>query len=564
MLEVIHKIGKGSSGYVYKAQDKKTNSIYALKQSSSSENDALIRREISIYRLFKNESPYIVKYYDCFKAKNENNKKCLYLQLEYCHYGSIRDIIKHGRKKKVEITENEISSIIYMVLQGIKFIHSKNLIDRDIKGRNILINNDGEVKLCDFGICRPYIKNKMKELRGGSPYWMAPEILKKEEYDQNIDIWALGITCIELAEYEPPYSKLSPNDVIKQIIKSPPKGLNNPNKWSKEFNSFISECLEVNRHKRPYSDQLLKHDFITMIDKKNLNRKLVILQYLSRCGYKVVYNRKTKLTTPATIIKTNRTVYSKKNDTYCNYLFKKLKHKSSLDNISLKNNLNNISNTGSSLNINTNNTSNYNLNNLGSDQKQIRHNISIKCSSVFKKKINLRTRSVERDNLYKNKKFNFYLYNNNSTNSNHNNYIPCLTSGNDKYLNLASGIRTINYNNNVSIKNYKMNEKNDDTINEEDELYDREKIYDNEIKNLMKERDDEINSILLKYEDKISQMKQDKRMYLKRSINLDDSNKKILENGVYSYRWKINNSNSSSSLNRITTGCDENKYNDFN
>ena len=559
MLEVIYKIGKGSSGYVYKAKDKKTNSIYALKQSSSSENDALLRREISIYRLFENECPYIVKYYDCFKAKNENNKKCLYLQLEYCHFGSIRDIIKHGRKKNIEITENEISSIIYMVLQGIKFIHSKNLIDRDIKGRNILINNDGEVKLCDFGICRPYIKNKMKELRGGSPYWMAPEILKKEEYDQNIDIWALGITCIELAEYEPPYSKLSPNEVIKQIIKKPPKGLNNPNKWSKEFNSFISECLQVNRFKRPYSDKLLNHDFITMIDKKNLNRKLIILQYLSKCGYKVIYNRKTKLIiTPTTMIKSNRTVYGKKNESYCNFLFKKLNHKSSLDNISMKNNLNSMSNTGSSLNINTNNTSNYNLNNLGkNEKKQIRHRISIKCSSIFKKKLNLRTRSVERDDIYKNKKYSF--------NMNNNSYIPCLTSENENNINLNTGLRKINYRSNVNIKNYKFKEKKDDTINEEDELYDREKIYDDEIINLMKERDDEINNIILKYEDKISRMKQDKKIYLQRSLNLDDSaNKNNLDNGVYSYRWKINNSNSSSSLNRITTGCDENKYNDFN
>ena len=93
-----------------------------------------------------------------------------------------------------------------MVLLGIKFIHEKNLVNRDIKGRNILITKDGEVKLCDFGICRFYHENKMKEIRGGSPYWMAPEILRKEEYTQNIDIWALGITCIELAEYEPPYS----------------------------------------------------------------------------------------------------------------------------------------------------------------------------------------------------------------------------------------------------------------------------------------------------------------------------------------------------------------------
>ena len=567
MLEVIHKIGKGSSGFVYKAQDKKTKTIYALKQSSSLENDELIKKEISIYRLFKNGSPYIIKYYDCFKAKNEHNKKCLYLQLEYCHFGSIREIIKHGRKKNVEITENEISSIIYMVLQGIKFIHSKNLIDRDIKGRNILVNNDGDVKLCDFGICRQYVKNKMKDLRGGSPYWMAPEILRKEEYDQNIDIWALGITCIELAEYEPPYSKLSPNEVIKQIIKSPPKGLSNPSKWSKEFNSFISECLQIDRFKRPLSDELLKHDFITMIDKKNLNRKLIILQFLSRCGYKVIYNKKTKLIVPPTnILKSNRTIYNKKNETVCNFLFKKLNHKSSLDNLSNINNLNSISsnknsmtniNTGSSLNINTNNTSNYNINNLSKNKQNdlsIRQRISMKCSSIFNKKVYLRTRSVEREN--KCLKNNFVNYN----------YMPCLTSGNDNTIKLTPGLRNLNNKSNANIKNELLNDKNDDTINEEDELFDREKIYDIEIKNLMKERDNEINNIILKYQDKISQMKHDKNIYLKKSLRLNESGVKnkldeksknrAKKNGIYSYKKKVNNS---CSLNKMKTGVDDEK-----
>jgi len=252
-----------------------------------------------IYHLFNNESPYIIKYYDCFKAKNEENKKCLYLQLEYCQYGSIRDIIKHARKKDIVMTETEISSVIYMVLLGIKFIHSKKLINRDIKGRNILITKDGEVKLCDFGICRIYHKNRMKEIRGGSPYWMAPEILKKEEYNQNIDIWALGITCIELAEFEPPYSDFGSNEVIKQIIKSPPQGLSKPKKWSKEFNDFIRQCLLLDKNKRPMADELLKHDFITMIGKKNLNRKLILLNYLSRVGYKVIYNKKKNIFSPS-------------------------------------------------------------------------------------------------------------------------------------------------------------------------------------------------------------------------------------------------------------------------
>ena len=160
---------------------------------------------------------------------------------------------------------------------------------RDIKGRNILVDNDGNIKLCDFGICKSYHKNNMRHLRGGSPYWMAPEVLNKEEYDQSIDIWALGITCIELAEHEPPYFKLSPKDVMKQIIKSPPKGLNNKSIWSHEFNNFISLCLRVNRFERPTCEELLKHDFITMLDKKKINRQLIILQFLTKIVKLIIF-----------------------------------------------------------------------------------------------------------------------------------------------------------------------------------------------------------------------------------------------------------------------------------
>ena len=387
---------------------------------------------------------------------------------------------------------------------------------------------------------------------------MAPEILKKEEYNQNIDIWALGITCIEMAEYEPPYSKLTPTQVIKQIIKSPPKGLNNPYKWSKEFNDFISRCLEIDKFKRPLADELLKHDFITMIDKKNLNRKYIILQFISKCGYNVLYNRKTKLIVPPThIVKSNRSLFNKNtenNEAISPFIFKKLNHKSSIENIYSKKNIINLSNACSTLNINTNNSScNYNLNkNLGNnDIRSSRHNISLKCSSIFSKKICLRTRSVERDSIDKNQKY----YN----------YKPCLTTTSDKKNNLTPGLRNIYYKSNLNIRCSDLNENND-SIKEEDEILDNEKIYDDEIKTLMKERNEAISNIILKYEDKISQMKHDKNIYLKKSLHLDDSgvkNKldekskiKTKKNGNYSYRKKVN---TSCSLNKIKTGIDDEK-----
>ena len=553
MLEVLNKIGKGSSCCVYKAQDKKTGEIYALKQSISPDNESLFKKEIMIYRLFNNESPYIIKYYDCFKAKNEENKKCLYLQLEYCQYGSIRDIIKHARKKDIVMTENEISSVIYMVLLGIKFIHSKKLINRDIKGRNILITKDGEVKLCDFGICRFYHKNKMKEIRGGSPYWMAPEILKKEEYNQNIDIWALGITCIELAEFEPPYSDFGSNEVIKQIIKSPPQGLSKPNKWSKEFNDFIRQCLLLDKNKRPMADELLKHDFITMIDKKNLNRKLIILNYLSRVGYKVIYNKKKNIISPSNnLINNKTTVYRKRSRITSNILLTENSCRDYINNefnYNFNTNKKPLKNLKQNLIININNFLSNNNNGFKTNRKS-----TSRKSNLINKKIFVKTRSVERGNI---KKDINYLYKTNLTSINNEDYdnkINILLSE-EKFKNKRISRCSDLNNNYVNI------------INEEDEL-ENEKIFDLEIKNLMKERDREINNIITRYQNRIDEVKNNKNIYYKKRIILSGSvakNRKEenFNDMVQSCRGKVNYSNSSSSLNKITTGCDEYKNNEY-
>ena len=103
MFEAIQRIGKGSSCQVYNVLNKVNNKIYAIKQSSSQENEEIINNEVQMFKIFNNESPYIIKYYDFFKGKNELNKTCLCIQLEYCEYGNIREIIKHGKKKELEL-----------------------------------------------------------------------------------------------------------------------------------------------------------------------------------------------------------------------------------------------------------------------------------------------------------------------------------------------------------------------------------------------------------------------------------------------------------------------------
>ena len=553
MFEIIHKIGKGSSGYVYKALNKKDKKFYAIKQSLSPDNDELIKNEIAIYQKFKNECSNIINFYDYFKANNETGQTCLCMQIEYCQYGSIREIIKKGKKKNVFINELEISAIIYMVLKSLVYIHKNNLVDRDIKGRNILVDKDGTIKLCDFGICKPYHKNNMKHLRGGSPYWMAPEVLNKEEYDQTIDIWALGITCIELAENEPPYFKLSPKEVMKQIIKSPPKGLNDKSKWSYDFNNFISCCLNRDRFKRPSAEQLLKHDFITNIEKKNLNRKLLILQFLSKCGYKILYNRKVKL---------EHILNGSGNISKNNHLFnnKILYHKKGLADIRKKKNGRMFS---SQINSNSKNVINKTCENFEynkSSKKLMENNdykgynnerrISLNSSDVFAKKIFTRCRSLEKEiDKYENRiKINnkirtnlIYKRNNNKLmgRTSSNGYKHNLTLENNS-LNSANSISNIHNNNSLfdnsndkknkflktfmkenKIKNI-LGREFEDNFDEQKELLEEEdeedenikkekdKIIEDEIKELLKQRDIEINNIMLKYQNKMDKMKNKK------------------------------------------------------
>ena len=280
-------IGKGSSSCVYKVINLINNKIYALKESLSKEVEFLFKNEINIFKKLKNESEYIIKFYNYLLLPNQIN-----LELEYCQYGSLRDILKKAKKKKIHLNELEISSIIYMVLHGLNYMHKHNLINRDIKCKNILVNKDGVAKLCDFGISQKFIKETYARHKAGSPYWMAPELINQQKYDKSIDIWSLGITCIELAEYEPPYINYDKNEALIKIRDSPPRGLSNPEIWSYEFNDFVSKCLNFNKYERPTCEELLRHDFINMIDKKKLNRKLIILQFLSKVGCKVLYNKK--------------------------------------------------------------------------------------------------------------------------------------------------------------------------------------------------------------------------------------------------------------------------------
>ena len=584
MFEAIQLIGKGSSCKVYTVLSKSDNKLYAIKESSSKENEDIIKNEVSIFKQLNNESPYIIHFYDFFKGKNEHNKPCLCIQLEYCEYGNIREILKKGKKLGITITEIEISAIIYMVLQGINFIHKKNLVNRDIKGRNILVGKNGSVKLCDFGICRKYIENGMKKFRGGSPYWMAPEILKKEEYTQNIDIWALGITCIELAEYEPPYSKYSPDEVLKKIIKNPPKGLNNSDNWSYEFNDFVKKCLEIDKNKRPFSDELLKHEFITNLDKKNINRNLIIYKFLNKCGYKVLYNRKERIhkNINLNILKINNS------STKQNAFYKKIKKNNIdiTDKLKIKLNFNETSDRICISNLNNNdviyiddinnNSVNRKLSplvvNRKQNQKSIKYHKKRQYQSL-KKNIYLKPRSSGKINFSNNEenRENHKKRMKKESINNINSFYPCHTSNCDTsckestkkknfgykkknnsviYLNITN-FRNINPINPILVnttntegseRKYEpiLSEEND--INEINDFNLDEKILDTKIKSLEKERDFVLKNIINKYQDKIAKISQEKHnLLLKHSLRNDNFYLKNYKNQNKRYSTTLTN-----------------------
>ena len=569
MFEAIQRIGKGSSCQVYTVISKIDNKLYAIKESSSKENEDIIKNEVSIFKHLNNESPYIIHFYDFFKGKNEHNKPCLCIQLEYCEYGNIREILKKGRKLDIKISEIEISAIIYMVLQGIKFIHEKNLINRDIKGRNILVGKNGNVKLCDFGICKRYIENGMKKFRGGSPYWMAPEILKKEEYNQNIDIWALGITCIELAEYEPPYSKYSPEDVLKKIIKNPPKGLNEPEKWSYEFNDFVRKCLEIDKNKRPFADELLRHDFITNLDKKNLNRNLIIYKFLNKCGYKVLYNKKERINISIplnNIININNSnskrnafykKINKKNNELLNDKIKiKLKFNESNDKSSFSNRKNNINNDIiyiNDINNEINNRSKRESSPLVVNRQQYRNSLQYNRKKQFRslnKNIYLRPRSLEKIKVNNteesaNKEISKNIYNahftsNCNTNSKErkkrNNYN--YKKNNVIYLNITN-YKNINPINPIVVNTEGSENQYEPIISDDIDINEfniDEKLLDTKIKSLEKERDFVVKNIINKYQNKIEKISNEKNnLLMKYSLRNDNFSLKNYKNPLKKY-----------------------------
>ncbi|MCJ1417404.1 Protein kinase [Xylographa parallela] len=265
------KIGQGASGSVYiaKVQPDATSpvakSVYkkdgdqarvAIKTMDlrNQPRKELIVNEIIVMK--ESLHPNIVNYLDSFLIENDTE---LWVIMEYMNGGALTDVIENNDS----ISEDQIAAICRETCKGLAHLHGQDIIHRDIKSDNVLLDTHGRVKITDFGFCAKLTADKSKRATMvGTPYWMAPEVVRQKEYGPKVDIWSLGIMTIELIESEPPYLNEEPLKALYLIATNGTPKLKNPESITTALKQFLSTCLCVDVKSRSNAVDLLQCEFL--------------------------------------------------------------------------------------------------------------------------------------------------------------------------------------------------------------------------------------------------------------------------------------------------------------
>ncbi|KAL4635890.1 TRAF2 and NCK-interacting protein kinase-like isoform X2 [Arapaima gigas] len=266
IFELVELVGNGTYGQVYKGRHVKTGQLAAIKvMDVTGDEEEEIKQEINMLKKYSFHRN-IATYYGAFIKKTPPGvDDQLWLVMEFCGAGSVTDLIKNTKGNSLK--EEWTAYICREILRGLTHLHQNKVIHRDIKGQNVLLTENAEVKLVDFGVSAQLDRTVgRRNTFIGTPYWMAPEVIACDEnpdatYDFKSDLWSLGITAIEMAEGAPPLCDMHPMRALFLIPRSPAPRLKSK-KWSKKFQLFVESCLVKNHGQRPSTEQLLKHPFI--------------------------------------------------------------------------------------------------------------------------------------------------------------------------------------------------------------------------------------------------------------------------------------------------------------
>lgn len=266
-------IATGTYGEVFEATDKENDNrrvaikvIENIKENLEEvEEEQRVLAQLSLHENFP-------EFYGTFLKKSGNlEDHQIWFVMELISLGSVAELAEAYKKKEERMPETMIAYILKNIITAVQHLHQAHVIYRDVKGMNVLITKDGNIKLVDFGQCA-HVDSTMgkRNTAVGTPYWMAPEVVECEQkqdvdYDNRCDVWALGITAIELADGNPPNADVHPVRALFQIVRNPPPTLKRASDWSQEFCDFISECLVKTPDHRPVMLEIMEHPFITSV-----------------------------------------------------------------------------------------------------------------------------------------------------------------------------------------------------------------------------------------------------------------------------------------------------------